>query len=942
MTLNLGFFESNLCSLTFIMNKIKFVGCMVLLLSMQVQHVLAIQVVNPTCMNFHNPIGIDTHRPRLGWQLTSDSRSVIQSAYRILVADNLKDISKNRGNVWDTHKIKSDQSIQLQFNGSTLQSTKTYYWKVMVWDGIGIASLWSEMSSWQMGLLDKDDWKSASWIGFKNLPDTLQTSIAPESEQKMANKAIERDVIPLFRKEFVLKNGISNATLFISGLGQYEAKINGKKIGEGSLTPGWTDVDKTIFYNTYDVTNYLKKGNNTIGATVGNGFYYINRERYRKFAVALGWPKMICRLKITNVNGTEENIVSGNDWKTSPSPIVFSSIYGGEDYDALLEQKGWDKNGFNEDGWKQVVPVKAPQGVLKAESDYPVKVKEVFTAKSIVKVDSVRYLYDFGQNASGIIELKIKGLKGQKIRIYPGELIYDTNEINQSASGAPYYFEYTLKGDSIETWQPEFTYYGFRYAMAINACPDSINNDSKYPKIISLKSLHTRNSSPQNGNFTCSNELFNKTFSLINRAIKSNLQSVLTDCPHREKLGWLEQTFLMGNSINYNIDIYHLYSKIVNDMMDSQLEDGLVPDIAPEYVQFGGGFRDSPEWGSASVIDPWLVYKLYGDTSILERAWPMMVRYVEYLGKKSFHQILSYGLGDWYDLGPQNPGYAQLTPIALTATSVYYYDLKLLNQIAGVLHKKEDEKFYADLSEKVKTAFNAKFLNKATYVYSTGSQTAMSMPLSVGLVDDNIKSRVVKNLVDSIFTNNKALTAGDIGFHYLVETLEKNGQSQLLFDMNNRDDVPGYGFQLKSGATSLTESWMANKISSNNHLMLGHLMQWFYESLGGIQQQENSVAFKNLLIRPSMISDLTSASSYFNTPYGRVETGWEKTSKSFHLKVTIPVNTTAIVYLPVTGNSIVDENNILVEKSNGVHFVEKTKDDLIYKVGSGKYYFTVK
>jgi len=318
-----------------------------------------------------------------------------------------------------------------------------------------------------------------------------------------------------------------------------------------------------------------------------------------------------------------------------------------------------------------------------------------------------------------------------------------------------------------------------------------------------------------------------------------------------------------------------------------------------------------------------------------------MVQYVEYLEMKSNNHILSYGLGDWYDLGPKNPGVAQLTPNGVTSTAIYYYDLKVLAQMAKVLGKEQEVKRFDAWSEKVKIAFNTKYFNSETNVYSTGSQTAMAMPLSMGLVEEKIKDKVVKNLVDSILADNKALTAGDIGFHYLVETLVKNGQSQLLFDMNNRDDVPGYGFQLKNGATTLTESWMANKISSNNHLMLGHLMQWFYESLGGIQQQETSVAFKNLIIKPTVVGNITSAAANFQTPYGKVETNWKLKDKVFNLKVTIPANSSALVYLPMTGNSLVSENGTNLKSTDAV-FIEKNNGYLVYKVGSGKYDFEVK
>ncbi len=901
-----------------------------------------VQATDLKCENFTNPLGVESLHPLLSWQFQSATRNMAQSAYRILVSDDPQKLSALEGNVWDSKKINSSASILVTFQGQNLKSAKRYFWKVMIWDNSGQPSKWSEMASWQMGLLSSADWKNARWIGYEDMPDSMRVVPGLAAvDKELGAKALKRPVVPLFRKEFELKKKIVSASLFISGLGQYEASINGTKIGNGFLTPGWTSYDKTIFYNTYDVTRNLQAGKNVIGAIVGNGFYNINRERYRKLISVYGMPKLICRLKITYSDGSEENVVSGSDWKTSPSAITFTSIYGGEDYDARLEQPGWDNPGFNDAKWNPVIFPMAPKGKLNADPDYPVAILESIGTKKNQKTEAGKYLYDFGQNASGIIEVKLRGKKGQTVKFTPGELLTPQKEINQKASGGPYYFSYTLKGDGVEVWRPKFTYYGFRYVIVEGAVPENTKDNNELPEVVSMNLLHSRNSSPQNGTFSCSNELFNRIFTLINWAIKSNLQSVVTDCPHREKLGWLEQTFLMGNSINYNFDINHLYQKLVKDMIDSQLPDGLVPDIAPELVEFSGGFRDSPEWGSASVILPWLIYKWYSDPSAIEKAWPMMTGYVKFLETESKGQILSHGLGDWYDLGPKNPGSAQLTPRALTATAIYYYDLKLLSQMAEILHKNRDAIFFSEWSEKVKKAFNAKFLNTRTNVYSTGSQTAMSMPLCFGLVDDKIKDKVLNNLVDSIMANNKALTAGDIGFHYLVEALAQNGKSQLLFDMNDRNDVPGYGFQLKRGATSLTESWAANEISSNNHLMLGHLMEWFYSGLGGIGQTEKSVGFKEILIKPEMVGGISFANTSFNSPYGTIKCDWEKQKNMTFVNIEIPANTSAQVILPITSNSSVFEGNAGLENRTDIQVLNKCAVRLACKVGSGKYSFRI-
>jgi hypothetical protein len=901
------------------------------------------KVNNLKCENLINPIGIDILRPNLSWQIHSEARNLTQSAYRILVSDDINALSRNEGNVWDSKKIKSGNSIMVPYGGKFLQSTKKYFWKVMVWDGSGKSSAWSEISSWQMGLLNPEDWGNAKWIGMEDFPESM--AVVPGihgNGDNLNHKGIQRPTIPLLRKEFEAIWEIASATLYISGLGQYECYINGKKIGNSFLSPGWTNYDKTVLYNSYNVTGNIKPGLNVIGAILGNGFYNINRERYRKLVISYGMPKLLCRLKIEYTNGEIEFIESGNIWKAAPSPINYTSIYGGEEYDARLEQLNWDTPGFDESCWKNAILVSAPNGKLTSEMTHPVTIKESLEVQNVQQLSQGKYLYDFGQNASGIVELKVKGKKGQVVRLVPGELITENGEANQRATGRWYYYTYILKGDGVETWRPRFTYYGFRYVQVEGAAPDTARSKDDFAQIVDLKLLHNCNSTPRIGSFQCSNELFNRIEPLIDWAIRSNMQSVLTDCPHREKLGWLEQTFLMGNSINYNYDTYNLYRKIIQDMMDGQTEDGLVPSIAPEYVVFEGGFRDSPEWGSASIILPWLLYKWYGDTKTMQETWPMMIKYIEYLSKKANNHILSHGLGDWFDIGPQRPGFAQLTPIEVTATSIYYYDLKLLSQMAGLMNKKTEKEHFSNWAEEVRKAFNSKFFDPVRGVYSNGSQTAMSMPLCFGMIDEKYHDRILTNLVDSIRKNNKALTAGDIGFHYLVEALANNGYSQLLFEMNNRDDVPGYGFQLKKGATALTESWQAHENVSNNHLMLGHILEWFYSGIGGIRQDENSIAYKNIIIKPAIIGDLTNAKTTFESPYGAISTDWKKESASFSININIPGNTSAMVYLPAKEGQTISEKNIPINQLKEIKFVQSQAGYLIYKVGSGSYNFSVK
>lgn len=905
-----------------------------------------IKVGNLQTESRQNPLGIDMASPDFSWQIHTKERGCIQAAYHIMIADDSMLLVNGSANIWDSYKQNSAASNKILYKGRELTPAKKYFWKVKVWNTKGEPSDWSVPASFTTGLFQPADWSNARWIGYDDLHDSLIVvpGVHTPDAKKLGDRLKQRTIIPLFRKEFFVAKKVISALVFVTGLGHYEMSINGRKVGNSFLAPGWTHYDKRILYNTYDITNELKDGVNAIGVIVGNGFYNINRERYYKLTVAYGLPKMICKVLLQHSDGSTRTIISDDSWKTSPSPITYSSIFGGEDYNANLEQDGWDQSGFDEKGWRKVVLTKTPKGKLEAEKDFPVKVNDTIEVKEISKPMPGIYVYDFGQNASGIIEIKLKGKKGQVIKLSPAELLKDSGNVNQNATGKPYYFAYTLKGEEIETWRPRFTYYGFRYVQVEGGVPAVDNDTTTLPKVLSLVSLHTGNSAPSAGSFETSNDLFNRINNLIRWAIKSNVQSVVTDCPHREKLSWLEQDHLMGGSIHANYNVYHLYKKLVYDMIDAQTPEGLVPDIAPEFVFFddkGYGFRDSPEWGSAAVIVPWLVYKWYGDKEIIRTAYPMMKKYVDYLKGKSDKHIISYGLGDWYDNGPKHPGVAQLTPKDVTATAIYYYDVKLLSQMTSLLNDQKEAGKYKVWSDEIKKAFNTRFFNEQTKVYATGSQTSMAMPLCVGLVEEKNRKAVFQNMIDSINTSEKKLTAGDIGFHYLVQALHEGGASQLLYEMNYRDDVPGYGFQLRKGATALTESWAALEQVSNNHLMLGHIMEWFYNGLAGINQSNNSVGYKEIVIRPELVGDITYVTGSHQSIYGTIVSEWKKTNAGFEMKISIPANTTATVYLPATqAEKILESGGVLTTKKE-IKLVGYKEGRAILKIGSGDYQFTV-
>ena len=703
----------------------------------------------------------------------------------------------------------------------------------------------------------------------------------------------------------------------------YKASVNGQIVGNAFLSPGWTNYDRTVLYNTYDITDLVSKGKNTIGVLLGNGFYNISQERYVKATGTFGKPKTIVLIKINYSDGTTEYVVSDNSWKAALSPITFSNIYGGEDYDALLEQPGWNINDFDDRQWNHAIVVRAPSGKLLPEKDYPVAICDSFLTGRVKKVNNSTLVYDFGQNVSGVPRIKLKGRAGQRVKIIPSELIHENGTVNQADGVTPHYYVYTLKGGGEEIWQPSFSYFAVRYVQVENATNEHLDS---LPLVTDLTLLHNRNSSPSNGSFACSKDLFNSIYRLIGWAIKSNLQSYITDNPQREKLSWQGEQNFMRVAINYDYCVYNLYRSLTQNMIDAQHENGLMPDIAPEYVRFQGAFVDSPEWGTTAILNSWFLYKYYGDTSIIRTTYNMMTRYASYLEKKSENHILEYGLGDWLDIG-------KVTPMGITATAYYYHAVASLSQMALVIGKPADAAYYHHLSENIKQAFNEKYFNDSLKIYATGSQTAMAMPLSFGMAED--KAGVLKSLVEQIQnTDSNRLTAGDVGHRYLIKALFENDRADVLYNITNRDDAPGYGYLLKKGATSLPETWDGKY--SQNQLAMGHILEWFYGGISGITQAENSVAFNHIVIHPQPVGDINWANCSFHSPYGWIKSDWEIKDEVFSSRIEIPVNTKATVILPAKANAEVRMNGEKIKNAR------REKDTISLPVHSGKYTISIK
>ena len=1098
------------------------------------------ETLSPTrllCEYRENPLGIDVSKPRLSWVIGSENskletrnldastRGIKQFAYHVLVASSPEMLAQDKGDLWDSGKVESDQQNQIEYAGKPLASRMRCFWKVRVWIskletrnlklGNPECSEWSKVAAWTMGLLDQACW-NAKWIAAVSKFDKLSpeggrvgyhaTEAARETEEKWVQvdlgKPVAIDTIILYalkhghpwhpiegfgfpvrfrievsddagfrtstmitdqtaadypnpghvavpfnakgvtaryvrvtatklwnrktgnnpfcfalaqvkidsagknvalgasvsakdsvvsaewamvnltdgqrflqkekslkgdgadvkpsegiqlRKAFAVEKEVKRAVAYVCGLGFYELTLNGQKVGDHVLDPGWTNYRKTCLYTTYDVTTQVMRGNNAIGVMLGNGMYNIPGGRYTKFQGSFGPPKLILQLYVEYADGTSTTVVSDESWTWAQSPVVFSCIYGGEDYDACKAMPGWDTAGFNAVAFKPVLAVDGPGGKLSSQSAPPIKVMNEYKAVTVTHPKPGISVYDFGQNCASMPKLTVKGPAGASVRLTPGELLQANGLVSQGSCGGPAYYTYTLKGEGIETWMPRFFYYGSRYLQV----ETSNHETNAAPQIVELTSQFVHSSAKTVGSFSCANPLVNRIHELIKAAIKSNLQSVLTDCPHREKLGWLECSHLLAGCVMYNYDAPTFYAKIANDMREAQLDNGMVPDIAPEYTVFGGGFRDSPEWGSAYVITPWQVYQMYGDRIVLAQHYEGMKRYAGYLKSRATDGIVSHGLGDWYDIGPGGPGESKLTSKGLTSTAIYYQDLVILKDTAALLGKADEAGQFEKEAQVIKTAFNKKFFNAEKNQYDRNSQTANAMPLVLGLVPEDRRAAVLEGLVAQIRAGGNRVTAGDVGFNYLVRALSDGGQGNVLYDMLVRDDGPGYAYQLKKGATSLTEAWDTNPGSSQNHCMLGHIEEWFYRGLGGISSDPAGPGFKKIIVKPQIAGDLAGANVMYDSPYGQIVSNWkletgstsakastfakatgDKTAdRNLKLDITITVNTTATVYVPAKDAASVTEGGKALDKSVGIKFLRMENNAAVFEVGSGSYQF---
>ncbi len=743
------------------------------------------------------------------------------------------------------------------------------------------------------------------------------------------------------RRDISIKPGLKRAVLFVCGLGQQEIDLDGAKVGIDLLEPGYSDYVKTCFYSTHDVTAQLRPGaSHRLEILLGNGFYNVQAApgRYTKFTRSFGPRQGIALVRLEYENGEVDQVVTDENWTMAPGATTFANVYAGEDEDARLSLKDTGPE------WRPVTLLPVPGGTLLGVSKAapPVRVDETFKPVSIRELKPGVSIYDFGQNATMMPRLLATGPAGSIVRMIPSEVLKPDGSVDRQTCTQdgvrPAWWQLTLAGRGDESWFPKFFCHGARY-LQVELVPATPGGES--PVVKSLESCAVHSSSADVGEFSCSSELFNQTFRLVRWAQQNNMGTILTDCPHRERLGWLEEEHLNGPSLRYDFDLNALFTKAMRDMADGQLSDGLVPNFVPEYTRLGGAFRDSTAWGSSFILVAWQQYEFSGDIRLLSDYYEPMKRYFGHLQSKAKDNIIREGLGDWFDIGPKAPWLPQLTPIANTDTCFYFYDAQIMGRIATILGKDGDARQFAALAEDIRRSFNQKFFRSDKGWYSTGSQASNCIPCAMGMVDPENRAAVFQAILEDLAKHQNSFTTGEVAYRYLLRALADGGRSDLVFTMNNQSDKPGYGMQIKKGCTSLTERWDGGTTgwSSQDHFMSGQIVEWFYHDLVGIQRDDSVPAFKKIVIKPAIVGDLTWAKGSYDSIQGKIASEWKREGQRLTLHVTIPANTTATIYVPSRDVASVNESGLPATQAVGVKSMGMEGTCAVFAVGSGDYTF---
>jgi alpha-L-rhamnosidase len=883
-----------------------------------------------------NPLGIATAIPQLSWTLQSDARNCTQSAYRILVAESQKLLAEEMGSFWDSGKVESNDTLDIPYDGIPLDSGQKCFWKVRIWDGTGQASDWSDPSFWETALLKPNDWK-ARWIS-----DGKPT---PEKDADFYRE----DPAPLFRKEFVLDQKPLKARLYISGLGYYEASLNGYRVGDRVLDPGWTDYADRILYSTYDVTPLLQKGTNCLAAILGNGWYnplplhMWGRLNLREH-LAVGRPCLIAQLEIHFADGSSCAVVTDTSWKVHEGPIRKNNIYLGEVYDARREIPGWDMAGFDDSTWSQAVISPEPGGRLEAQAQPPIIITEEIRPVRISEPLPGVFIVDFGENFAGWIRLQVKALRGTKIKLRYGELLYPDGTLNPMTSvcgqikglhsdgspvggpGAPEVAVqqdvFICRGDGKEVYVPAFTFHAFRY-VEVSGFPGQ-------PGPEAVTGLRLNADVESVGSFACSDPLFNRIQEITRRTFLSNIFSVQSDCPHRERFGYGGDIAVTCEAFMMNFDMAAFYSKAVRDWQDAAFPDGMLTDTAPFVgIQYCG-----VAWAMVHPLLQAELFRYYGNKRLIEEQYPTSRRWLNLVNSLHPDHIVTDGLSDHEGLEP--------APAPPMVTPLYAESVRILSRLADILELKVDRTRYQKLYLDIQETYLDQFLERGTGQVRPHTQASQATALDLDLLPEEETESALQVLISKIQEEHDGhLSTGIFGTRFLLDVLSRTGHADIAAAIVRKMTFPGWGYMLESGATTLWEHWeLSDNTFSHNHPMFGSISAWFFHWLAGIQPHPQAKGFDRFVIRPQPVEGITWVEAEYNSARGMIRVYWERDEEEFVLKMTVPPNTRAKVFIPSS-----DVESIREIKKHETGLPKKWVWDAgkrygVCEIGSGTYAFS--
>ena len=875
-----------------------------------------------------NPLGIDVRQPRLGWLLHSDARGVRQSAYQVRVARAQADLRAGRQLLWDSGRVASDASVHVVYAGPALASRQAYYWQVRAWDEAGAPSPWSEVATWEMGLLDPADWK-ASWIE-PGLPEDVKAS-APA---------------PMLRREFTVKRAVRRARAYVTSHGLYELSLNGRRVGDELFTPGWTSYNKRLQYQTYDVTSLLDSGTNVLGATLGSGWYRGvlawagNRNIYGSQLA------LLAQLHLTYTDGSEEIVGTDALWKAAHGPIVMSEIYDGETYDARLEKNGWNARGYDASSWTAVTVANHPKGHLVAPAGPPVRRVKELKPSRIFRTPGGDLVADLGQNMVGWVRVAATGPAGTTITVRHAEVLdKQGNFYTANLRAAKATARYTLKGSGREIFEPHFTFFGFRY-VAIDGYPGPLTPEDVTGIVVHSDMRVT-------GSLDTSDAMLDQLQQNITWGQRGNFLDVPTDCPQRdERLGWTGDAQVFARTAAFNMDVAGFFTKWLGDLAADQFDDGAVPHVVPNVLRVSAKDRPggSAAWGDAGVIIPWTMYLTYGDRRLLERQYDSMARWVEFQRTRAGADLVwdgDFHFGDWLAFASTASDYpGATTGKDLIATAFFAYSTSLMERAARVLGKADDAARYRELLERTKAAFVREFVT-ATGRVGENTQTAYVLALQFDLLPEALRAQAAERLAKEV-RGRGHLTTGFVGTPYLCHVLTRYGYLKEAYQLLTRKQYPSWLYPITQGATTIWERWDGQKpdgsfqdvgMNSFNHYAYGAIGEWMYRVTAGLEIDPDAPAYKHAIVRPRPGGGLTNVSAWHETLYGPLASIWTQETGRFELTVTVPPNTRATVWVPSSVVPGVTESGRPLAPGNGIESVRQEGDAVVVEVGSGRYTF---